>query len=72
MHIEANNYLFKEGDKPNYFYIVRDGTFEMYKESSPNDKKVFGAFDTFGELALLESKRRTQTVKCVESGALYI
>ena len=72
MHIEANNYLFKEGDKPDYFYIVRDGTFEMYKESSPNDKKVFSAFDTFGELALLESKRRTQTVKCVESGTLYI
>ena len=71
-HIEKGNYLFKEGDKPNYFYIVKNGLFEMFKEDKPEDKKVFGIFDTFGELALLESRKRTHSVKCIESGSLYI
>ena len=70
-HIESGKYLFKEGDKPDNFYIVKEGAFELFKESKPNDKKPLGPFDTFGELALIESKKRTQSVKCVESGILY-
>ena len=70
-HIESGKYLFKEGDKPDNFYIVKEGAFEIFKESKPDDKKPLGPFDTFGELALIESKKRTQSVKCVESGILY-
>ena len=70
-HIESGKYLFKEGDKPDNFYIVKEGAFEIFKENKPNDKKSLGPFDTFGELALIESKKRTQSVKCVESGILY-
>ena len=71
IRINQNQYLFKEGDKSNMFYIIKQGVFEMYRESNESDKKILKAYDTFGEMALLELKRRTHTVKCKEGGIVY-
>jgi hypothetical protein len=71
IRINQNQYLFKEGDKSNMFYIIKQGVFEMYRENSESDKKTLKAYDTFGEMALLELKRRTHTVKCKEGGVVY-
>lgn len=71
LRISPNQYLFKEGDKSNMFYIVKQGVFEMYREGSESDKKMLKTYDTFGEMALLELKRRSYTVRCKEGGIVY-
>ena len=68
--VEENTIVYKEGDKGEYFYIIKTGTFET-SENKKQEKAILQAYDYFGELVLLENKRRAQTVKCIESGILY-
>ena len=68
--VEENTIVYKEGDKGDYFYIIKTGTFET-SENKKQEKTILQSFDYFGELVLLENKRRAQTVKCIESGILY-
>lgn len=61
--------LFNKGDKGNDFYIVKEGRLELVteygvKELLPND--------TFGELALIESKKRTASVKSIDECSLFV
>ena len=61
--------LFKKGDKGNYFYIVKEGKLELITEYG---SKILNEDDNFGELALIENKKRTATVKCLENCTLYL
>ena len=61
--------LFKKGDKGNYFYIVKEGKLELITEYG---SKILNQDDNFGELALIENKKRTATVKCLENCTLYL
>lgn len=63
--------VYKEGDKADYFYIIRSGVFQLSSSTSPTSNKTLNAFDTFGELVLLEGTKRTHAVKCVENGSVY-
>ena len=67
----SNQIMFKEGDKANMFYIIKQGVFEMYNETQEHDKKLLKQNDTFGEMALIEMKRRTYTIKCKDNGVVY-
>ena len=60
--------LFKRGDKGKNFYIIKSGLMELITEYGT---KILSAKDTFGELALIESKKRTATVKSVDECYLY-
>ncbi len=61
--------LFKKGDKGNYFYIVKEGKLELITDYG---SKIINQEETFGELALIENKKRTATVKCIENCILYL
>ena len=63
--------MYKEGDKGDYFYIIRSGVFEMTSETNATKNKILNAFETFGELVLLDGNKRTHTVKCNENGSVY-
>ena len=61
--------LFNKGDKGNYFYIVKEGKLELITDYG---SKILNQDDNFGELALIENKKRTATVKCIENCVLYL
>ena len=69
MKLNAGTILFNKGDKGNYFYIIKEGKLELITEYG---NKLWKADETFGELALIENKKRTATVKCVEKCILYL
>ena len=61
--------LFKKGDKGNYFYIIKEGKLELITEYG---SKILVQDNIFGELALIENRKRTATVKCIENCKLYL
>ena len=69
MKLNAGTILFNKGDKGNYFYIIKEGKLELITEYG---NKLLKADETFGELALIENKKRTATVKCVEKCTLFL
>ena len=61
---EPDIIIFNEGDTGDYFYIIKEGSVESFCENIPN-KKILKKGETFGELALLERKKRTETIKTI-------
>ena len=68
-NLPPNTILFKKGDKGNYFYIIKEGNLEIIAEYG---KKILNQDETFGELALIENKERTATVKSINYCILYL
>ena len=68
--VNANIILYKEGDKGDFFYLIKSGSVEI-TTSKTNVKKIYKTGETFGELALLERKKRTESVKTLELCFLY-
>ena len=64
--LSPNTTLFNKGDKGNYFYIIKKGKLELIAEYG---KKILNQDETFGELALIENKERTATVKSKNSNS---
>lgn len=66
--VPAGSVLFKEGDIGEAFYLLKEGTVEVYKNDNGTDKVVntISASDEsnfFGEMALIEGAPRNATIK---------
>ncbi len=69
LHYEEGEIIFHEGDVGDYLYIIIDGEVEIYSTSEGKKKTIakLGEGEYFGEMALLNEKARTATVKCISS-----
>ena len=65
MIVHKNTILFNKGDKGDYFYIIKEGKIELITEYGL--KKILNVNDTFGELALIQNKKRTASAKTIEN-----
>jgi CRP-like cAMP-binding protein len=57
--------IFKEGDKGNEMFVIIQGDVEISKVTSASSSKtliVLAKGDIFGEMAVIEKKRRSATV----------
>ena len=69
MVISKNTILFKKGDKGDYFYVIKEGKIELETEYG---SKTLKENDTFGELALMQNKKRTASAKAAENCKLLL
>ena len=60
-HYKKNEFVFKEGDKPDGLYIIESGQAEVSRGDGKNIATL-GDHDIFGELALIVVDKRTATV----------
>ena len=67
---EKNTIIFSEGGTGDYFYLIKEGSVEVSSKNN-NLKKILHKGNTFGELALLERKKRKEIVKTLENTLLY-
>ena len=69
IQIDKNNYIFKQGDIGNYFYILQSGLAQLLV----NNKKVkiLRSGESFGELALLHDAPRSGTIKAITDCFLW-
>jgi len=71
--VEPGDNIIKEGDDGDYFYIIENGQYDVFKLIDGAQKKVF-QYDnkgSFGELALMYNAPRSATVTAASSGSLW-
>ncbi len=68
--------VFRQGDRPDAFYVVRRGTVQIEDEDQETgDTRVLRAMtrgESFGEMGLLGSHRRQATVRAVDDVELFV
>ncbi|MFI5323899.1 MAG: FAD-dependent oxidoreductase [Thermodesulfobacteriota bacterium] len=66
-HFQPGDYIFKEGDPSNNFYIIESGEVEVVRKSPEEGVElkiaILGAGDFFGEMALLEDRNRKSSIR---------
>ncbi|MCP5492773.1 MAG: FAD-dependent oxidoreductase [Chlamydiales bacterium] len=68
LHFEPNEIIFHEGDIGDYLYIIVDGEVEVYQERDGQKKVIstLGPSTYFGEMALINQRTRSATVRCTK------
>ncbi|MBI5273945.1 MAG: FAD-dependent oxidoreductase [Chlamydiales bacterium] len=67
LHFEKGEIIFNEGDIGDYLYIIVDGSVEVLKKTNGTVKQIatLSKGEYFGELALLNKKERSATIRCL-------
>ena len=61
--------IYQEGDEGNFFYILASGKVQATEQGKI--KKNYSPWDSFGELSLINQKKREETVKCLEKVEVF-
>lgn len=61
VEMEAGEFVFNEGQDADFFFIIKTGELEVWKNSKP--VRVLYSYDYFGERSLLFNSKRTATVR---------
>ena len=61
--------LFEKGARGYYFYVIKEGKIQIMAECG---EKILNENDTFGELALIQNKKRTASAKSIENCKLLL
>ena len=73
--LHAGEPIFRQGDQPDAFYVVRRGTVQIEDEDpETGDTRVLRTMirgESFGEMGLLGSHRRQATVRAVDEVELF-
>jgi putative peptide zinc metalloprotease protein len=72
----AGKPVFRQGDRPEAFYVVRRGTLHVVEEDpdAGNERvlRTLGRGESFGELGLVDGTARSATVRPVEDSQLFV
>ena len=69
LSVPKNKIIYDDNDDGNFFYIVSKGSLLL---TDKKNNKELKEWDCFGELSLLESKKRVGNVKCLENVELFV
>ncbi len=67
---KKNSIIIEKGTVGDRFYIIYSGNVAVF-DADGNKSKVFGAYDYFGETALLTNDKRTKNVVAISDVSLY-
>ena len=74
-NVPAGKPVFRQGDRPDAFYVVRRGTLEVVEEDTETGKervlRTIARGDMFGELGLIDGAPRTATVRPTQDAQLF-
>lgn len=65
---KTGDLLFKEGDLSRHFYIIQEGSVEIFQSGFHGEKiplSVVGAGQSLGEFAMIDDSPRSATARCL-------
>jgi CRP/FNR family transcriptional regulator len=70
----AGHHIFKEGEKADALYILREGQVKVYKKEGEHQKHlaVLLKNDVFGEMALIENSTRTASILPLQDTECFV
>ena len=71
---KKGDFIMRQGDKGEHFYVVESGTCEIYVKMDKNREemvKICRTGDSFGELALMYGTPRAASIKCATDVKLW-
>lgn len=68
LHFESGEVIFHQGDIGDFLYIITDGSVEAIKSKDGKPQRIeqLKKGDFFGEMALMNHKTRSATIRCIE------
>jgi cAMP-dependent protein kinase regulator len=75
--VAANDYVIRQGDDGDNFYVIETGRFDVFKSRGPNDPEpgqrvlTYDGRGSFGELALMYNQPRAASVIAATDGVLW-
>ncbi|MGH2675735.1 MAG: cyclic nucleotide-binding domain-containing protein, partial [Actinomycetota bacterium] len=73
--VDRGQPIFRQGDRPDAFYVVRRGTLQVVEEDPDSGServlRTLGRGDSFGELGLLQSAPRAATIRAQDEAQLF-
>ncbi|GLV40535.1 Protein kinase cAMP-dependent regulatory subunit type 2 [Carabus blaptoides fortunei] len=72
--VSAGDYIIKQGDDGDNFYVIQDGIFHAYVAEPGGEPKRIHTYNncgSFGELALLYNMPRAATIQADSNGSLW-
>ena len=73
--LATNQPIFRQGDRPSAFYVVRNGILEVVEEDPETGEehqiRTLVRGESFGELALLMDSPRAATIRAVQEAELF-
>lgn len=76
MDVEAGQTVISQGDEGDAYYVITEGTAEVYQlglyDSEPKVVASLAPGDAFGDEALVSGSRRNETVKMTSDGSLLV
>ena len=73
--VDADNYVFREGDREAYMCLIVSGRIAVYKRTRQDADQLItemGAGTTFGEMSIIDGKARSASVKTIEDTTLLV
>lgn len=75
-HLDPGDYVVHEGDEADNIYIIRSGSYEVLKKEFDSDTVYpiakLGPGMSIGEVALLDSGKRSASVRALQPGTLLV
>lgn len=68
VHFSPNDVLFKEGDKTFFFYMIKEGRVEVYREDDDARKIVLAVIEegqSLGEFAMIDKQPRSASARAL-------
>jgi len=75
MHFKKEDYIIKENDPGDTFYIIKSGKVGVLRKDENGNEEIISALypdNFFGEMALLKEQPRNASIKCIEDCEVYM
>ncbi|EEC16196.1 cAMP-dependent protein kinase type II regulatory subunit, putative [Ixodes scapularis] len=72
--VKAGETVIKQGDDGDNFYVIQNGTYNIFVSTDTEKNKLVGKYEnsgSFGELALMYNMPRAATITAVSEGSLW-
>jgi len=71
-HFRKGEVIIQKGTRGDRFYLILSGNVQIEDEDDPKNRKVYGSYEYFGEISLVEESLRKATVRALTNVEAFV